>query len=109
MFTRRRRGNPSRSILAGRPTRYPRVEKIAQFAGGSDASIPHERVSGAHHPRTGREESQRNGQLRLAQSGRRPFTKLLQPWRMLRPIGNSFLLLPAVSMPEVQKRDDVEN
>src|SRR5712671_5945568 len=72
MLTRRRRGNPSRSILAGRPTRYPRVEKIAQFAGGSDASIPHERLSGAHHPRTRREKSQRDGQLRLAQSGSGP-------------------------------------
>jgi L-rhamnose isomerase/sugar isomerase len=40
LFTRRRRGNPSRSILAGRPTGYPGVEKIAPFACRSDASIP---------------------------------------------------------------------
>src|SRR5882672_1434888 len=89
VFTCRRRGNPSRSILAGRPTRYPRVEKIAQFAGGSDASIPHERVSRTHHPRTGREKSQRDGQLRLAQSGSGPlqdsFNQVSPPCRGFSP------------------------
>src|SRR5712672_4327984 len=97
MFTRRRRGNPPRSILAGRPTRYPRVEKIAQFAGGSDASIPHERVSGAHHPRTEREKSQRDGQLRLAQPGRRAFIGLLQASEGFSPYWKSFFA-PAIDL-----------